>query len=251
MCANGGHLVRNRLLILVILGIFGWTAGLSSVAQAQDIPVLQPGVRVYDETGTSLTTEQVADLQQRMESMALTGPDAIVVVRNLMATPDETLDQVEAIQQAWAATTGNGDAKAVAILINRNPDDPHDARAGIYVGKELNDGNVPESEQRAIVEDELIPPLRDGDVYTSLTNGLVRLESSYLNGPPQSSLEKWAADATESWLLPIGLAIAAGLGGAITWLFRKRETSNTSPLPPTTQRPDNLHPGGRRGAGVR
>lgn len=229
--------VPGLLLVLLVFAL-----GAVRPVLAQDLPSFQPGVRVYDETGDSLTADQIADVQQRLDAMAVNGPNAVVVVRDLMATPEETLAQVEALQQAWAAANGIDDDLAVAILINRNPDKETDARAGIYVGKTLNDGNVPEGEQRAIVDDALIPPMRDGDVYTSLTNAITRLESSYLNGPPQSAATKWAKRAAETWLIPVGLVLAAGLAGVTTWLHRKRDAWNGQSLPPVTVRPDSLHP---------
>ncbi len=229
--------VPGLLLVLLVFAL-----GAVRPVLAQDLPSFQPGVRVYDETGDSLTADQIADVQQRLDAMAVNGPNAVVVVRDLMATPEETLAQVEAMQQAWAAANGIDDDLAVAILINRNPDKETDARAGIYVGKTLNDGNVPEDEQRAIVDDALIPPMRDGDVYTSLTNAIARLESSYLNGPPQSAATKWAKRAAETWLIPVGLVLAAGLAGVTTWLYRKRDAWNGQSLPPMTVRPDTLHP---------
>lgn len=230
-----------RLLCLFTLFLLGVLHALDS-ALAQQALTLEPGIRVYDETGSSLTAQQIADIEQRLVNLKVTGPDAIVVVRNQMATPQETLDQVETLQQEWAAANGIDDDLAVAILINRNPDDPNDARAGIYVGSALDDGNVPESEQRAIVDDALIPPLREGDVYTSLVQGITRLESSYVIGPPQSAFDRWAEDASSTWLAPAGAAIAAVLGGIAVWFYRKREVAPMLNLPPTTLRPDALHP---------
>lgn len=232
----------SHLALLAFLVALLTTPG--SILRAQDatLPALTPGTRVYDETGASLSPEQTQDLEERLAALVAIGPDAVVVVRNRMASPDETMDQVEAVQQQWAAVAGIGDENAVAILINRNPDDANDARAGIFVGRNLDDGNVPEREQRAIVEDELIPPLRNGDVYTSLVEALTRLESSYLNGPPRSAGEKWADDASSSWLAPVGVALAVAFGGIAAWLVRKRETRPRLPLPPSTQRPDDLHP---------
>lgn len=233
--------LRLGLLAVLALAIVAGSPGMV-LAQNASLPDLTQSTRVYDQTGTSLSQDQIQDLDERLTELAAIGPNAVVVVRNLMATPGETLDQVEAIQQQWASVAGMGDQNAVAILINRNPDDPNDARAGIFVGTNLDDGNVPEREQRAIVNDELTPPLRNGDVYTSLTNALARLESSYLHGPPSSVVEKWADDASSSWLAPVGVALAAGLGSISAWIYRKRETRVGLDVPPSTQRPDDLHP---------
>lgn len=234
---------RRSLLILILMMALSGIAG--SNASAQDnssFPDLSPDQRVYDETGSSLSTEQVVDLNARLDELLANGADVIVFVRALDASPEETLDQVEALQQAWVATTGTNQDNAVAILINRNPNDPEDARAGIFVGTSYDDGNVPEDEQRAIVDDELIPPLREGDVFGSLMGGLDRLESSIRNGPPKSAFERWSSDAGSSWLPWVGvlLAIPGGLFSASA--FRDRQTITRTEMHPTTDRPDDLEP---------
>ena len=62
--------------------------------------------------------------------------------------------------------------KEIAILINRHPDDPYRTRAGIYVGRTYFRGNLPKRELQAIVDDKLIPLLRNED--TSLLARLGR-----------------------------------------------------------------------------
>ncbi len=210
---------------------------------ANDFPELTPGQRVYDQTGNSLSASEITDLEARLQKLQQVGANAIVYVRALDATPDETLDQVEALQQAWVAETGADQDSAVAILINRNPDDATDARAGIFVGSTFDDGNVPRGEQVAIVDEELIPPLRDGDVYASLVAGVERLEQSIISGPPRNAFEKWSDDAGRSWVPWAGVAAAATGLFASLLLFRRREVVDRPDQPPTTNRPsENLPP---------
>ena len=230
------------MLALVTVAVAPVSNTMATAQFAGSEPDLQSDQRVYDQTGTSLTPDQVAKLERQIRDLEEVGANAIVVVRALDATPEETLEQVEALQQAWVAETGADQDTAVAILINRNPDDPNDARAGIYVGSTFDDGNVPREEQEAIVGEALIPPLRDGDVYGSLTAGLDRLESSIRYGPPQSAFEEWASDAASSWLVwaNIGAAVA-GLAGSLA-LFRQRQTTPQPKQPSTTIRPGNVTP---------
>lgn len=233
------------LVVAALVAVLAFPMGLATIALSQSVdafPNLEVGRRVYDETTTSLTPEQIADLDRQLGILMADGADVIVYVRALDVDPDETLDQVEALQQAWVATTGADQDRAVAILINRNPDDPNDARAGIYVGSAYDDGNVPRDEQRDIVDDELIPPLRHGDVYGSVTAGLTRLDGSIRNGPPQSGFERWAESAAGGWLPWAGLAAAvAGLAAALA-LFRRRATTALPEREPTTSRPGDLTP---------
>lgn len=214
----------------------------ASGQSSTSFPDLNPNQPVIDETGASLTADQIAALEQQIDELAATGAEVVVLVRNLDATPDQTLDQVEALQQAWVAATGSNQDTTIAILINRNPDDPHDARAGIYVGRTYNEGNIPEDEQRDIVSDVLIPPLRSGDVYSSFSNTLTRIESDILHGPPQTAFEKWSKSAADSWLPWVGAGLAAVAATAGTVLFGRRQTIEQSPLPPTTVRPAPMMP---------
>lgn len=233
-----GFLVALVTAVLVAL----FSAGPLLAQSANEFPGLSPDQRVYDRTGNALSPAQVADLQQRLGQLQDAGADAIVYTRALDATPSETLAQVEALQQAWVARTGADQDTAVAILINRNPNDPHDARAGVFVGKTFNDGNVPPSEQRDIVSEALIPPLRDGNVHASLAAGLDRLNNSIRNGPPQSAFDEWSARASGTWL-PWTEAIVALLGFAgVIMLFRQRGTTDQREPAPTTARPGDLTP---------
>jgi uncharacterized membrane protein YgcG len=228
------------VLVVALLAMAGSGAVLAQGSSG--FPQLNADQRVYDLTGSSLTPEQIEDIEAQIRDLDAVGADVIVMVRAQDATPSETLDQVEALQQAWVAETGANQDTAVAVLINRDPSDPNSARAGIYVGKTYNDGNVPEDEQVAIVNDELIPPLREGDVHDSFMGTLERLESSIVNGPPQGAFESWSSDAGESWVPWAGLGAAiAGIAGSFS-LFRHRQTANVGKQMPTTTRPGDLTP---------
>jgi uncharacterized protein (TIGR04222 family) len=231
----------KRLVVLVGIAVLALLAAPFAYAQDSAFPALDPQRHVYDETTTSLTPQQVDDLERRLSALP-GGADAIVYVRALDTDPDDTLDQAEELQQAWVARTGTNQDTAVAILINRNPDDPNDARAGIFVGRTFDDGNVPEGEQRDIVDDALIPPLRDGDVYGSLVAGLDRLSGSIRNGPPQSAFDRWSVDAANGWLPWTALGVAAVAAAAALALHSRRQRAGLPVMEPTTRRPGELSP---------
>lgn len=198
--------------------------------------------RLYDVTGASLSAGQTGDLQRRLADLRRTGPDPVVVVRALDATPEETLEQVEQLQRAWVRTSGADPDTAVALLINRNPDDPEDARAGVFVGRSYDEGNVPESEQQAIVTDALIPPLRDGDVHASLLAGLDRLDSSIRNGPPRTAFQRYAERVGGTWL-PWLLVVLVVVGAiAAAQVYRRRERADRPAAAGSTIRPGQLEP---------
>ncbi len=234
------------LLLLALIAALPVAGPAPAAAQGdpENLP-LSASQRVYDETGSSLSPDQTADLERRLADLLWLGADTFVYVQALDADNDETIDQVEELQRAWVQQTGSDPNTAVTILINRNPDDPNDARAGITVGRTFDDGNVPSDEQVAIINDALIPPLRDGNVYGSLVAGIDRLSSSIQFGPPvtpPNAFERWSANATDSWApwAAIGAAFA-GLLGALS-LFRGRQTTTQPADPPTTRRPGDLPP---------
>lgn len=229
-------------VLVLILGAAPAPAPAPAAAQDEnDFGRLQAGQRVYDRTGSSLTATQREGLQRRLD--ALPGnADAIVYVRELDADPDDTLDQVEELQQAWVRATGADEDTAVAFLVNRQPGARDEARAGVYAGSTFDDGNVPEGEQEDIVDEALIPPLRDGDVDRSLIAGIDRLGSSIRTGPPQSAFDVWAKDAGGSWLPIVGLGLAL-LGLALAGvLWGRRARADVTRMPATTSRPGDLSP---------
>lgn len=232
---------RFVLLLVAVISLLG-LAGCSdnSSTSSSDFTGLTAGQRVYDTTGTSLDASEAADLQQRLDALrSATGADVIVYVRALDADSDDTLDQVEALQRAWVTATDIDQDTAGAILINREPGTDDEARAGIFVGSTYDEGNVPSDEQEAIVEEALVPPLRDGNVAGSLGAGIDRLGSSIRNGPPTDALDDFAAGPGSSWVPWSGLAVAlAGLLGAAL-LFRRRAIPTVQKPLPTTARPDH------------
>lgn len=233
-----------RLLLVALLVVLGLLTAAPAWAQdPEDFPGLDPGRRVYDRTGSSLSPDQAGRLTSQLTALRQVGADAVVLVRALDADSDDTYDQVEALQQAWAAATGADQDTAVAVLVNRNPDDPTDARAGIFVGRTYQDGNVPEDEQRAIVEDALIPPLREGDVYGGVSAALDRLGSSIRNGPPVSAFDRWAADTANGWVPVAAVVLAVVALGATLLLFgRRSRPGGPVRATPTTRRPGDLSP---------
>lgn len=225
------------LAMFAVLGLVGCSETPSSTSSFDG---LTAGQRVYDRTGSSLSSSDAAEIERRLDALRTdTGADVIAYVRELDADSDDTLDQVEALQQAWVAATGADQNIAGAILINREPGTDDEARAGVFVGATYDDGNVPRDEQEAIVEDALIPPLRDGNVAGSLNAGIDRLSSSIRNGPPTGALDDFAAGPGSTWLPWAGLAATLlGLTG-VSSVFRKRSKPTVGQQPGTTLRPDH------------
>lgn len=231
---------RVAIVLIALCASFGLVA-CSDDASGGDAAFegLNSGQRVYDRTGNSLDPSQTADIERRLETLKSdTGADVIAYVRELDADSDDTLDQVEDLQQRWVSATGVDQDTAGAILINREPGKVDEARAGIFLGTTYDDGNVPRDEQEAIIEDALIPPLRDGDVAGSLTAGIDRLESDIRNGPPVTALDRFADGPGSTWLPWAGSVIAILGLLVVGTVFRGRAKPTVSRQSPTTVRPD-------------
>lgn len=224
--------------VLLLLATAACSAGTGSASAEDTFPLLAGGERVLDETGTSLDAGQAAELRRMLDE--LPGADAVVYVRELDADPDDTFDQVEALQQQWAARPGGDEDVAVAILVNRQPGDPTEARAGLFVGRTFDDGDVPPGEAEEIVDDAIIPPLRDGDVYGGLAAGVERLGDTIRFGPTQNGFERWAAGAT--WLPWAAHGVAAAILLIAFGLFQGRRTARVVEARPSTRRPGDLPP---------
>lgn len=232
----------NPISLLALVALLALLALLTpSAAMAQGTSgfgPFTPTQHVYDETGTSLSPDQLADLERRVAALAPLGADVVIDVRALDADTDDTQNQVEELRQTWSDATGADRDGVIAILINRNPVDPGDARIGIDVGRTFNDADaLPAGEREAIIEDELVPPLRDGDVHGSLTAALDRMASSITNGPPTTAFQRFSRNASDGWLP--WAALVAAVGGALgaVPLFRRRQVSRAQAGPPTLDRP--------------
>lgn len=213
-------------------------------ASAQDEDFGDLGAeRVVDATGTSLSEDEVGQIEQRLDDLEAEGVTGVAYVRALDADPDDTLDQVEELHERWADAAGADPDTAVAFLINRNPDDPNDARAAIFVGTTLHDDAIPSSEQEDIVDEALIPPLRDGDVAASFLAGIDRVLVRAIEGPPPpSAAEVRAAEAATSWLPVVGVLVALVLTAAALRLFGRRTTADVPEAQATLTRPGDLPP---------
>lgn len=89
-------------------------------ASAQNLP-LEDGARVFDETGSSLSAAQTADLERRVAALQQVGAEGVVLVRAKDASPKETLKQVERLQQDFKDDAGVPEETAYAILYQSQP----------------------------------------------------------------------------------------------------------------------------------
>lgn len=226
---------RTAVLGLVVLVV----AMLASAASAAAAPPLSTGQRLVDTAG-ALSPSQADDVRARLEALASAGTDPVVVVREREATPEQALDQVEDLQQAWVQATGADQDVAVAVLVDLAPSGT--PRVGVYVGRTLREGSLPDDVLRDVVA-HARAPVRDGDVHRGLVVALEQLETAVRAGPPEPSAAERAADRASVTWLPWTLlaAAAAGLVVSLRVFAGRPRVERTWPRP-TRQRPDALPP---------
>lgn len=225
---------------MVIAGVIGLLV--DSDEPPTPFTQLRADQQVYD-TGTLLTAETMSQIDERIDEIEQVNEIEIVTyTRGLEASSDETLDQVAALQEEWSAAADVSAERTVAILINVNPGDPEDARAGIYAGEELVDDLLTEDDQADIVEDALIPPLTEGDTAGSLLAGLDQLAATLSGNATPDAFERWASDAGRTWVpwVSLGVTLLLFLYGLL--VFNRRTRATVVKPRPTTVRPDDFAP---------
>ncbi len=230
----------------VVVALFVIAAGVIALVldQGEDPPpfgTLTAEQQVYDDTGTSISIEAEVQIDDRINEIEQ-GNDVEIVayVRALDASADDTLDQVAVLQEQWSAAASTDQQRTVAILINRHPEDPEDARAGIYAGEDLVDGALPEDDQADIVEQSLIPSLAEGEVAGSLVTGLDQIDITLQQDTTPNAFEHWSTAAGRTWAPWVTLALT--LVGFLVSLriFSRRVKVVVPQQRPTSARPDDL-----------
>ncbi|MGB3592649.1 MAG: TPM domain-containing protein, partial [Ornithinimicrobium sp.] len=231
---TGRWIVGVVVLVVVLVAVVAVIVGVLGEEDPPAFGSLSAEQQVYDETGTSITAEAQATIEGRIREVERQDDVEIVAyVRALDASAEDTLDQVADLQQQWSSAAGVDEERTVAILVNRNPDDPEDARAGIYAGAELADGPLPEDDQADIVDQGLIPPLAGGDVAGSLVDGLAQLEATLQRDTTPNAFQRWAASAGGTWAPWVSLVGALAALMAALRIFRKRVSVTVPEQAPT------------------
>lgn len=223
-------------MVLVLLA-----ALLAPAASAAAAPPPLPADQRLVDTAGALSPSQAGDVRARLETLASAGTDPVVVVREREATAEQALEQVEDLQQAWVEATGADQDVAVAVLVDLAPPGGT-PRVGVYVGRALREGALPDDVLRDVVADAR-EPVRDGDVHRGLVVALDRLEAAVRAGPPEPSAAERAADRAAATWLPWTLLTAAAAGLVVTLrTFSGRPRVERTWPRPTRQRPDALPP---------
>ena len=191
--------VALTLLLAAVL----WTA-----VAAAEVAVPQLSARVTDLTGT-LTAQQRASLDAKLEAFE-TAKGSQIAILIVPTTEPETIEQygIRVAEQWRLGRAGIDDGILVLVALN-------DRRVRIEVGYGL-EGAVPDAIAYRIIDAEILPAFRRGDVYRGLADGVDRL-IRVVEGEPLPEPQRRAPGADVPGLfelLPL-LLVFAIVGGAI------------------------------------
>lgn len=231
-----------------ILGLLALLAVAGPVL-AQDAPEgfgsPESGRRVYDRTGL-LTPDEIASIERAAAAVAATGAPTIVYLQAEDADRDETERGAKALMDAWAVESAPGADDGLVVLLNLDPDDLRDGEVWIEGGTAHTDGgNLPPSELVRILDDAVLPELRDDQTAAGIAAGLDQVANSLRFGPPPppapSAFERWSRDFARVPLNLIAGVLGAGLALFAAKSRQSRPTTVPEP-PPTTAPPGDLSP---------
>jgi uncharacterized protein len=141
----------------------------SVMLYAQKIPARPSPPKLVNDYVNLLTHDQAADLERRL--VAYDDSTSIQIAIVIVATLDdyEPVDYAVKLGRDWGVgnkKTNNG----VVILISTEPERPEKRKVFIAPGYGL-EGAIPDITAKQIVENEIIPQLRQGNYYRALVSG--------------------------------------------------------------------------------
>jgi uncharacterized protein (TIGR04222 family) len=231
---SGRHPLGRVLLLVAALALAGLIA--PSVAVAQEFGEPTPGRRVYDEAGV-LTTAEVERLEEAAANVTAAGAPTIVYVRSQEADAEETVQDAADLMEAWAVESNLGAKDGLVLFLNVDPDEAGEYDVGFWAGETHAEGNLPEGELQRIVDDEVLPRLRDEQVAAGLLAGLDTAANSLTYGPPPppppSEFERRSGDLAR-WPLAIVGLVGSALVGWLTYRTARGNPAGRARSGPST-----------------
>ena len=156
--------MKHYILILTLL--------LSSLAIGQEIPKKPVPPRLVNDYVGVLSSKQVNDLESSLAQFAkqTSTQIAILVVKDFGGTSRE--DFAQKVAEAWGVGQ-KGKNNGIVMVIKPKIDN---ARGEAYIATGYGlEGAVPDAVAHRIVDLEMIPSFKQGDYYTGIKKGTIRL----------------------------------------------------------------------------
>lgn len=191
------------ILRLALAGLLAW----APVAWGQALQPIPPLTGRVVDGAAWLTPEQRTGLERRLADIEARRGSQIAILTVSTTLPEPIEAYSIRVVDAWKLGRQGVD-DGVLILVGRN-----DRTVRIEVGRGL-EGVIPDAIAKRIVEEQMIPRFRQGDVAAGLEAGVTavegRLAGEALPPPPPASSRR---GADQDW---IGFALlAAVLGGQL------------------------------------
>ena len=198
-------------------------AGVAAPALAFELPPSQPGVRVYDfahiwRDDTKVAAQALADRVEQKTGAQI----AIVSVPTGESYVDTGMAafDAETILDTWGVGRA-GVNDGLVVLFDMDTTNRH-GQIYLATGKGYLESYLSDSEAQSIVNDDMLPKAKDGDLDAALTNGLAHIERvTQPGGNPERAFlatvrQAGAAIALLAGLLVLGLFLR-------TWWQRGRD----------------------------
>ena len=236
-----GKFLLVAIIIGIALGVGGSGVGRAAFAAPLKGAFVTPkaGQHIYDQTGL-LTKQEISELEQHAATVEKNGAAIIVYLQVKDADFPTTLQDANTLMNAWDVETRPHAYDGVVMLLNLQPGNERHGQVAIYAGKNLLNGNLPQSEIQRIYQDVMLPQLAAGATAQGIAEGLDAISQDLLAGPPAlvpvSALTQFAR-----W--PMNLIIFF-LTGTILGLciWQQHRLVRHVPIVPTLQPPDEVSP---------
>ena len=238
---------RSRITFVVGLFALLLVLVLPASVAAVDFGTRVSGQHVYDRAGVLSATE-MADLEIRAAAVERAGAPTVVYLRLQSASASGTEDDAASLMSAWDVQSAPDARDGLVIFLNLNPSDPQHGQVALYVGAHQKAGNLPQYEVDRIVNQVMLPQLRQGYLAAGIGAGLEAAANSLIAGPPPppppSAFQRFMRAVAGS---PIsGLNIVSTLATALVLAVANRVyragPRRRAPVTPTTVVPGSRPP---------
>jgi uncharacterized protein len=185
------HLVENAMKKFLYLLPAIWFA---VQAQAQGIPDPPNPPRLANDFANVLTSEQVNQMEAELEAFARSTSTQIIVVTIPSLDGYDIADYSFRLGEKWGV--GQKGKNNGVVIVFKPKTERESGRAFVAVGYGL-EGIIPDATANRIVNNEMIPHFKEGDIYGGLLQGCKVIMSLACNEFTAQEYEEKTSDGAE------------------------------------------------------
>ncbi len=168
---------------MLISALLAGTAGVASVAVGAGPPFADPvnGTAVYDPAG-AIDTATEAALETEIDAIEQRSGAEIVVYLQVKPgiSEEQNLNDAHALMDQWGIGRSGFD-DGLVIMIGLDETKLH-GRISLYGGSGFLSAYIHEDGLKAIIDDQMVPPARNGDIDGALINALAAIDRQVTPG---------------------------------------------------------------------